>query len=93
MSTFDCGARDLGLGLRAGGRPPLLLLIGLAFPQLLFPLKDSPRTEVANVVVVGCGEKDRGRSRFEDGCADDETPKGHSSRMQKCRNSGHFILQ
>ena len=67
MGTFNCGAQDLGLGLKAGVRPPLLLLVELVFPQLLLLLTDSPKTEVANVVVVGGGKKDRGRSLFDDG--------------------------
>ena len=73
MGTFDCGAQDLGLGVKTEGRPPLLLLVGIVFPRLLFPPTDSPKTEVANVVAVGGGEKDRGRSRFDDSCADEET--------------------
>jgi len=61
--TFNCGAQNLGLGLKAGGRLYpllLLLLVGLVFPQLLFPLIDFPKTEVANVVVVGGGGRIEG---------------------------------
>ena len=55
VGAFDCAARDLGLRLKAGRRPPLPLA-RFVIPPSLFPLIDSPklafRGEVAGVVAA-----------------------------------------
>jgi hypothetical protein len=82
---FDCAARDLGLRLKAGRRPPLLPA-RLVYPLSLFPLIDSPkldfRGEAAGVVVVVDGGKERGSEDSEPvrRCVDDGTANECSSR-------------
>ena len=85
MGAFDCAARDFGLKLKAGRRPPLLL-VRFIFPPSLFPLIDSSklafRGEIAGVVVVVDGGKERGSEDSEPvrRCVDDGTAKERSSR-------------
>ena len=85
MGTFDCAARDLGLRLKAGSRPPLPPA-RFVFPLSLLPLIDSPklafRGEVAGVVVAVDGGKERGSDDSEPvrRCVDDGTAKECSSR-------------
>jgi len=75
----------LGLRLKAGRRPPLLLA-RFVLPPSLFPLIDSPklafRGEVAGVVIVVDGGKERGSEDSEPvrRCVDDGTTKECSSR-------------
>lgn len=63
VGTFDCAARFLGLKLKAGRRSPLPPA-RLIFPPSLLPLIDPPklafRGEIAGVVVVVEGGKERG---------------------------------
>ena len=81
----DCVARDLGLRLKAGRRSPLPPA-RLVFPPSLPPLIDSPklafRGEVAGVVVVVDGGKERGSEDSEPvrRWVDDGTAKECSSR-------------
>jgi len=81
----DCVARDFGLGLKAGRRSPLPPT-RVTLPPSLLPLIDSPklafRGEVAGVVVVVDGGKERGSEDSEPvrRCVDDGTAKECSSR-------------
>ena len=85
VGTCDCAARDLGLRLKAGRRSPLLPT-RVTLPPSLLPLIDSPklafRGEVAGVVVVVDGGKERGSEDSEPvrRCVDDGTAKECSSR-------------
>ena len=85
VGTCDCTARDLGLRLKAGRRSPLLPT-RVTLPPSLLPLIDSPklafRGEVAGVVVVVDGGKERGSEDSEPvrRCVDDGTAKECSSR-------------
>lgn len=85
VGAFDCAARDLGLRLKAGRRPPPPLA-KFEFPTSLLPLIDSPklafRGEVAGVAVVIDGGKERGSEDSEPvrRCVDDGTTKECSSR-------------
>jgi len=85
VGTFDCAARDLGLRLKAGRRPPLPPT-RVVFPLSLLPLIDSPklafRGEVAGVVVAVEGGKERGSDDSEPvrRCVDDGTAMECSSR-------------
>ena len=85
VGTCDCVARDLGLKLKAGRRPPLAPA-RLAFPLSPLPLIDSPkldfRGEVAGVEVVVDEGKERGSEDSEPvrRCVDDGTAKEFSSR-------------
>lgn len=84
VGTFGCAARDLGLKLKAGRRPPPPLA-GFVFPSP-FPLIDSPklafRGEVAGVVILVDGGKERGSEDSEPvrRCVDEGTTKERSSR-------------
>lgn len=85
VGTCDCAARDLGLRLKAGRRSSLLPT-RVTLPPSLLPLIDSPklafRGEVAGVVVVVDGGKERGSEDSEPvrRCVDDGTAKECSSR-------------
>ena len=85
VGTCDCAARDLGLRLKAGRRPPLPP-VRLVFPLSLFPPIDSPklgfRGVVAGVELVVDGGKERGSEDSEPvrRCVDDGTAKERSSR-------------
>ena len=84
MGTFDCVARDLGLRVKAGRRPPLPPA-GVMFLLSPFPLIDSPklpfRGEEAGVVFAVIGGKERGSEDSEPvrRCVDDGTAKEFSS--------------
>ena len=84
VGAFDCAARDLGLRLKAGRRPPLPLA-RFIFPPSLFPLIDSPkltfRGDVAGVVVMPDAGRERGSDDSEPvrRCVDDGTAKECSS--------------
>lgn len=85
VGTFDCAARDLGLGLKAGSRPPLPST-RVGFPPSLFPAMDLPklafRGEAADIVVGVDGGKERGSDDSDPvrRCVDDGTTKECSSR-------------
>ena len=94
VGTFNYGDQDSGLGLKAWRKTSVAAASRACVSAVAIPADRFSENRVANVVVVGGGEKDRGRSRrFDDGCADDGTAMGHSSGMQKRRNSENFILQ
>lgn len=85
VGMCDCAARDLGLRLKAGSRPPASPTRP-GFPPLGFPVMDSPkfafRGEVAGVVVVMDGGRERGSEDSDPvrRCVDDGITKECSSR-------------
>ena len=85
VCKFDCAARDLGLGVKAGSRLPSLPA-RLGFPPSRFPVMDSPkpafRGEVAGVVVVIDAGRERGSEDSDPvrRWVDDGTTKECSSR-------------